>query len=190
MDDPADYARPGRLAACFDGAIGIAACADMLAAERLRPRLTTLLLSHYDIPRSFPAGQVDEKDRRVALATREELQDIVLRAGAIRWAGSFAGIIMSADAAALNAVLGTDLSGFAMANRDLSGPVRPIEDLDGLPDRLTADGWRCLAAWCRAVPQAVGARVRLRLEPEEMAVENPIGDFAEAGPIVIRRAVG
>lgn len=189
MNCPSTYVESRHLAQCFGSAISDAGCARLLQLPRLRSRLDNLLAIHHGLPQPIPPELVDAADRNVAMASRDELHDITLRAGAIRWAKSFAAMILSKDASALNGVLRQDLYDFAMINRDLSGPTQPIGSVDDLLARLTADGRDCLAAWCKAVPAAVGARVRLRLVPNELN-DDPVEGLAEVGPLVIRRAAG
>lgn len=189
MECPSTYVESQHLAECFGGAISDAGCAKLLQLPRLRSRLDDLLVIHHGLPQPVQPALVDAVDRYVAMASRDELRDITLRAGAIRWATSFAGIILSKDASALDVVLGQDLYDFAMSNRDLSGPIQPIGSIDDLLERLAADGRGCLAAWCKVVPGAVGARVRLRLAPNELP-DDPVDGLTEVGPLVIRRAAG
>ncbi|TIN06160.1 MAG: hypothetical protein E5Y59_18125, partial [Mesorhizobium sp.] len=47
MSNPAFYADAARLAQCFDGTIGQAACERMLRSQRLHQRLSVLLLDRY-----------------------------------------------------------------------------------------------------------------------------------------------
>lgn len=190
MVDPVGYAEPRRLAEAFDGAISEEACERMLQTERVRSRLATLLLGYYRLSRSMPVGQIDPIDREIALADRNGLHEITIRAGAIYWAGSLADIILGWKAAALHEALSEEVCAFAIANRDLAGPVQPLEQIGSIRERAFADGLRCLGAWCHAVPVEVGTRVRLKLPPDELIDRAPIASFAEIGPDILRRAAG
>lgn len=188
MASPADYAKPQRLAVCFDGAISEAACERLLRTERLRTRLSTLLLEHYQL--SGSAESVGEIDQIIAPATSEDLEEIALRAGAIYWADSFAGIILGHKAAALHEALGEEVCAFAVANRDLAGREQPLDSVQSIRERVLADGRRCLGAWCHAAPTAIGGRVRLKLQSDELIDGVVVPPFAEIGPAIVRRAAG
>ncbi|MDX8477468.1 SctK family type III secretion system sorting platform protein [Mesorhizobium sp. VK24D] len=184
----ASYADAARLAECFDGTISEAACQRMLQSQRLHERLSKLLLEHYGL--SCAADEPsDEVDRAIALSSGEELEDLALRSGAIYWAGSLAAVIDGREADALHAALGADLSTFAVANRDLAGPVRPLQPLEDIRRRVYADGLSCLGGWCQAMPGETGMRVRLKLMPHEF-VDRAAKPFVEAGPAIVRRAMG
>lgn len=187
LEDPSRYAEPQRLAACFDDAISDAACERLLRTERLQTRLSKLLIEHHRLL-SMPAAQADDVDRTIALLPAEGLDEIALRAGAIHWAGVFAGIILGQKAAALQEALGVELIAFAVANRNLAGPAQSLGSVEGIRERVVADGRRCLGAWCHAVPAAIGMRVRLKLPPDDMIDAIPAPPFAEVGPGIVRRA--
>ena len=191
IDRPAAYADPRRLAACFDGAVSQPGCARLLQAKRLQPRLSKILIDHYRLS-AGPApddNDDDNADRAVALSAVEDLDEIALRAGAIYWGGNFAGIIVSDKTAALYAVLGEELPAIAAANKDLTGPAQPLEPFDSLRERVFADGWRCLGAWCHAVSTDTGTRVRLKLPPDDLVDEPPTAAFVKIGPAIVRRVV-
>jgi hypothetical protein len=189
MQKPALYAAAGRLTPCFGGSIGEKGCARMLAAGRLEGRLSRLLLEHYQLSDAAPdtGPRMDETDRTIALANADRLGEIALYAGAVYWAAPLAGAIRRETTAALHAQLGTALCEFAIVNRDLAGPEQPIEPVEGLRERVEADGWRCLAAWCCAVAQEVGTRVRLKLAPLPQLDDPVPAPFAETGPAIVRR---
>ena len=193
MREPAAYAEPRRLSTCFGGSVGGQTCERLLATERLRGRLSSLLLRHYGLlDRPHVAEQDLAKiDRDIALSSSDRLMEIALHAGAIYWSGSFAGAILGQTAAALHDRLGVELCEFGVANRELAGPVRPIEPLETIRERVAADGWRCLGAWCLTVPDAVGPRVRLKhasIAAIEALDEDLLLPFAEFGPAAVRRA--
>ncbi|TWG99546.1 YOP protein translocation protein K (YscK) [Mesorhizobium sp. J18] len=188
LEEPASYAAVEHLEPCFDHAISRQACERLLADRRLNERLSGLLAQHYELP-GMPAGaeqDLDPADRSIVLSDSQNIGEIVLRAGAIYWANTIAGTVLGREAAALHAALGSELCAFAVANKDLAGPRQPVEPSETLRDRIMADGWRCLAAWCRAIDPAISARFRLKLSPSA-----PLGEaempFAEIGPAVVRR---
>ena len=132
----------------------------------------------------------DTRSKQIALASSEQLAEIVRRAGAIYWANSIANTVRAADAAAFDAALGESLCVVGLANRDLSGPMQPLTPYDQLGRRVTEDGLRCLGAWCKAQGPGIGLRVRLKLAANpalDDAVESPFDEF---GPAIIRRTVG
>ncbi|MER9967731.1 SctK family type III secretion system sorting platform protein [Mesorhizobium sp. M0060] len=188
MSNPASYVDAAWLAECFDGAIGEAACARMLRSQRLQERLSKLLLDRH---RLSPAVEepADAVDRAIALSSGEELEELALRSGAIYWAGSLAAVIVGREAAALQAALGADLCAFAVANRDLAGPMQRLGPLEDISGRVYADGLSCLGAWCQTMPSDTSTRVRLKLMPQQ-PIHQPVAEpFAEAGPAIVRRAM-
>ncbi|KUM28951.1 hypothetical protein AU467_01495 [Mesorhizobium loti] len=186
--NPAGYTDAARLAECFGGTIGEAACERMRQSQRLQERLSKLLLDHYGL--SCAAGEpADEADRMIALLSGEELEELALRSGAIYRAGSIAAVIDGREAAALQAALGADICSFAVANRDLAGPVQPLEPLEEVHGRVLADGLSCLGAWCQTMPRDTSMRVRLKLMPHELIDQTAAVPFAEVGPAIVRRAV-
>jgi hypothetical protein len=190
MTRPARYIEPSRLAVCFDGVLGPELCARLKSSLRLEERLSDLVHSRYGLAPEIGPEALSDTNRSVALAAPEQLTELVRRAGAIYWANSIANTIRSADAAAIDAALGEALCVVALANRDLSGPMQPLTPYDQLGTRVMEDGLRCLGAWCKAQPPAVGLRVRLKLAPDpalDDAVKRP---FDELGPAIMCRAVG
>ena len=127
VTQPALYIEPSRLAVCFDGMVGPELCARLKASSlRLEERLSGLVHSRYGLARAIAAEDVSDTDRSIALASSEQLAELVRRAGAIYWANSIANTIRAADAAAFDAALGEALCVVALANRDLSGPMQPL----------------------------------------------------------------
>jgi len=188
VTQPALYIEPSRLAVCFDGMVGPDLCARLRTSLRLEERLSGLVHSRYGLARAIAVEDVSDTDRLIALATPEQLSEVVRRAGAIYWANSIANTVRAADAAAFDAALG-ELCVVALANRDLSGPMQPLTPYDRLGTRVIEDGLRCLGAWCKAQTAGVGTRVRLKLAPNpalDDAVKRP---FDELGPAIVRRTV-
>ncbi|MER8606746.1 hypothetical protein NKH48_24045 [Mesorhizobium sp. M1233] len=131
----------------------------------------------------------DEVDRAIALSSGEELEELALRSGAIYWAGSLAAVIVGREAAALQAALGADLCAFALANRDLAGPIERLGPLEDISGRVYGDGLSCLGAWCQIMPGDTSMRVRLKLVPQELIHQPSAEQFAEVGPAIVRRAM-
>ncbi|MGN8114257.1 hypothetical protein [Labrys sp. 22185] len=188
LHKPALHAIAARLVPCFGGSLGDEACAHMLTAGRLEARLSSLIGEHYGFSPQEP--QVDEGDRAIALCDPDALADIALKAGAIYWAAAFAGVIRRETTAALHAQLGEALCEFAVVNRDLAGPEQDLDPIAGLAGRVTADGWRCLGAWCDALPAGVGMRVRLKLPPSPELDGIGPAPSTQLGPPIVRRAAG
>jgi len=185
---PAGYTDAARLAQCFGGTIGEAACERMRQSPRLQERLSKLLLDHYGLSCTADAP-VDEPDRTIALLSGEELEELAFRSGAIYRAGSIAAVIDGREAAALQAALGADICCFAVANRDLAGPVQSLEPLEDVYDGVHADGLSCLGAWCHMMPRDMSMRVRLKLIPNDLVDQTAAAPFAEVGPAIVRRAM-
>lgn len=189
VSNPASYVDATRLVECFDATIGEAACERMLQSQRLHERLSELLIECHRLS-SAVEEPADEVDRAIALSSGEELEELALRAGAIYWAGNLAAVIAGREAAAWQAALGADLCVFAVANRDLAGPVQRLEPLEDIYGRVYADGLDCVGAWCRTMPGDTSMRVRLKLVPHELVDQAAAGPFAEIGPAIVRRAMG
>ena len=190
VTQPALYIEPSRLAVCFDGMVDSELCARLKTSRRLEERLSGLVYSRYGLAHAIAAEDVSDIDRSIALASSEQLVELVRRAGAIYWADSIATTIRAADAAAFDAALGEARCVVALANRDLSGPMQTITPYDQLGARVIGDGLRCFGAWCHAQNAGVGQRVRLKL-PIHPALDNAVQrPFDELGPAIVRRTVG
>ncbi|MFE0014584.1 SctK family type III secretion system sorting platform protein [Mesorhizobium sp. NPDC059054] len=186
--NPADYADAGWLSDCFDGKVGFEACERMLETPRLQPRLSKLLAERNELTTDDPPQLPDHIDRQIALVSGEDLERLALRAGAIYWANSLAAVIDGRQAGAIQTALGPELCAFAVANRDISGPVRPLEPLDGLSGRIFADGLSCLESWLQDMPPQLSKRVRLRLANGLPGLGDAT-QVAELGARILRRAM-
>ncbi|WP_054309957.1 SctK family type III secretion system sorting platform protein [Mesorhizobium sp. 1M-11] len=186
--NPAGYADAGWLSDCFDGKVGFEACERMLETPRLQPRLSKLLAERHELTTDDPPQPPDHIDRQIALVSGEDLERLALRAGAIYWANSLAAVIDGRQAGAIQTALGPELCAFAVANRDISGPVRPLEPLDGLSGRIFADGLNCLESWLQDMPPQLGKRVRLRLANGLPGLGDAT-QVAELGARILRRAM-
>jgi hypothetical protein len=189
MTNPAGYTDAVRLVACFDGAISEATCERMLRSQRLHQRLSALLFDHYGLASAISREPVEKVDRAIVLLSSEELEELVLRSGAIYWAGRIAAVIDGREAAALQAALGADLCAFAVASRDLAGPMQSFEAAEDIHERVYADGLCCLSAWCQTMPDETAMRVRLKLMPHDIIDGAAVSPFDEVGPAIVRRAM-
>ncbi|MBS3647167.1 SctK family type III secretion system sorting platform protein [Pseudaminobacter sp. 19-2017] len=182
VEHPAAYADASQLAACFGGAITVHCCQLMLESPRLAQRLSALLSSHFELA---PLGDdLANEDRRIALASMREIETLAMRAGAICWSGSLSSAIGKELVSAIHHQIGEELYVFALANRDLAALPRPLEPLETIAARIHDDGWRCIAAWCDAVPGPVSARMKLKF---------PVGTDLDVGSMtggagIVRRA--
>ncbi|WP_379071234.1 SctK family type III secretion system sorting platform protein [Mesorhizobium sp. UC74_2] len=186
--NPAGYVDAGWLSDCFDGQIGFEACERMLETPRLQPRLSKLLAERHGLA-SRGLDRLPEKvDQQIALLSGDELERLALRAGAIYWANSLAAIIDGRQANAVQTALGPELCAAAVANRDISGPAKALEPLDGLSGRIFADGLSCLESWLQDVPPQLASRVRLKLA-NGLPGLGDARQVAELGARILRRAV-
>ncbi|MBN9235496.1 MULTISPECIES: SctK family type III secretion system sorting platform protein [Phyllobacteriaceae] len=186
--NPASYADAGWLSECFDGQIGFDACERMLETPRLKARLSKLLAERHDLTLKDLPRLPEQTDRQIALASGDELERLALRAGAIYWANSLAAVIDGRQAGAIQAALGPELCALAVANRDISGPVRPLEPLDDLSGRFFADGLSCLESWLQEVSPQLAKRVRLKLA-NGLPGLGDARQVAELGARILRRAM-
>jgi hypothetical protein len=182
VTNPAIYADAGRLAACFGDAIAVPSCQLMLDTPRLAPRLSALLASQFGL--APLAGDLAGEDRRIALAPKGDVEDMAMHAGAICWSASLAGTIGKEAVSAIHHQIGEELFDFALANRDIAVPPRPLEPLETLAVRMRDDGWRCIAAWYRTVPEPLSAWLKVKV---------PVGIDLDAEPMasgaaIVRRA--
>jgi hypothetical protein len=188
MTEPVLYMDPARFEACFEGVFPPAVCRKMQGSARLRSRLSDVVQTHYQLDPWVDPEQMEAIDRAIALEPAQGLMDLALRAGAIYWSSAIAGAVLAKTVAALHSQLGDDLCAYAIAHRDLTGPAQRLEPLDDVGDRIEDDGWRCLAAWCEAVPAGIGLRVRLKLPTDSIMDQPAPPEFKARGPEIIRRA--
>lgn len=186
MRRPAAYIDASRLAVCFDHQFSAELCGRLKGADRLQDKLSTLINSRYALAAPVAPDAVDDVDRDIALSPVQRLADVMRRAGAIYWANAIANVLLAEKVSQLHQQLGEAVCAFALANRDLSGPRDELEPVAGAGARVTEDGERCFAAWCQSLPQAVAARVRLKLPPR-LAFDAPVA-LAAIGPSIVRRA--
>lgn len=188
MTEPARYIDAERLARCFGGALPSGLCVRMLAVPRLSDRLSGVIASHYRLPPAAAEDQFDPADRAIGLAPAQNLPEIARRAGAIYWSAAIANTVLAREVSALQSAISETLCGFAVAHRELAGPEQPLAPFETLAERMSADGWLCLAAWCNAVDPAMGARTFLKL-PAREGLDAPLAEpFVKLGPAIIRRA--
>jgi hypothetical protein len=186
MNSPAIYIDVARLAACFDGRISVSLCERLRGASRLQDRLSKIIGEFYALAAPVAPEAVAPADQRVALMPLGRTGDLVRCAGAVYWAAAIANLVRAEEVRWLRDKLGEVACTFALANRNLAGPPRRLEPVDGADGLIAEDGMRCLAAWCQSQPQAVGHRVRLKSAAHPVlddAVQRP---FDEIGPAIIR----
>jgi hypothetical protein len=188
MRQPAAYIDLARLGACFNNKVGMALCERLRGAGRLQERLSAAITEHYALAEPIAPEKLSPADQAIALLGVEELADLVRRAGAIFRANAIANVVLAADVRWLHERLGEELCALALANRNLAGPAPALEPLESVDVRIREDGERCLAAWCRAQPEAVGARVLLKRAPSAALGDAPQNPFDEIGPPIVRCA--
>lgn len=188
MTRPAAYIHPARLEVCFGGTVTAAACARLAAAARLQERLSAVIVAFYRLAAPVGPDAAMPADRRVAVLVPAATQELVRRAGAVYFANAIASAVRADDVRRLRARLGEALYAFAVTNRDLSGPARELVGGDGTA-ALEEHGLRCLSAWCRSQPEAIAARVRLKMPPAA-ASDRLEAAVIDTGAAIVRRAAG
>jgi hypothetical protein len=188
MFTPGRYAEPAHVRSCFNDAISVQLAAKLVACARIEDRLSNLLIAHYRLPRWLDLEACPKKDRAVALLPLAEFAGVARRAGAIYWSASLATAVFGSEVAALQRQLGEDLYQFALAHRDLAGPIQGLRPLEALDAKFLADGWRCFEGWRRSQQRAVAERVLLKL-PSGYEAGAPLDRiFLEKGPEIVRCA--
>jgi hypothetical protein len=188
MNRPSAYMHTTRLAACFDRRIGVRLCERLQGASRLQDRLSVMIVEFYGLAAPIGPDAVSPADQKIATLPAASISNVVRRAGAVYWANAIAGAVRAEEVRWLRDRLGEAIHTFALENRKLSGSPEKLDMADGGDTRIVEDGVRCLAAWCRSQPAAIGERVRLKSPPSlalDGAVQSP---FNEIGPAIIRCA--
>jgi YOP proteins translocation protein K (YscK) len=188
MLTPGRYAEPAHIRNCFNSAISAQLAAKLAACARIEDRLSSLLIARHNLSGWLDLEACPQKDRAIALLPQDELNGAARRAGAIYWSGSFATAVFGSEVAGLQRQLGEDLYQFALAHRDLTGPIQDLRPFEALDMKLLADGWRCFEGWRRGQPRAVAERVLLKL-PEGYEADTPLGSvFVQKGPEIMHCA--
>jgi hypothetical protein len=188
MLTPGGYAGPAHIRSCFNGAISEQLAAKLAACARIEDRLSSLLFSRYSLSRWLDLEACPQKDRAIALLRHEEFDGLVRRAGAIYWSASFATAVFGNEVAALQQQLGEDLYRFALAHRNLAGPIQDLRPFEALDMKLLGDGLRCFEGWRRSQQRAVAERVLLKL-PAGYEARAPLDSiFVQKGPEIVRCA--
>jgi hypothetical protein len=188
MNRPGAYVDPSRLTTCFEGSISPRLCERLRDASRLQDRLSALITNFYALAAPFEMEKVNPADQMVALLPAVQMGDLIRRAGVVYRANAIANVVRAEEVRWLRSRLGETLYAFALANRDLSGPVTKLDLEDGADAQITEDGFRCLGAWCQSQPAAIGERVRLK-NPANPALDDAAqSPFNELGPAIIRCA--
>jgi hypothetical protein len=184
---PASYIDAARLDHCFAGRFGRELCGQLRASRRLRARLSAIIAELHALAPQVEADACDDLDRSIALSSAERLADIARRCGAIYWARAIAGVVRPAEVAALHREIDEALCSFALMHRELAG-TQELPAIEGIGERSVEDGLRCIAAWSRAQPAAVGQRVRLKLAAHPALDDPPPAPFEQIGPSIVRCA--
>jgi hypothetical protein len=187
LTKPATYIHKDKLVAMFGGAMSAELCERIAAEPRLLPRMSALVESHYALPQ-WANEACEAEDRAIVMMAAADMAPLIRRAGAIHWSASIAAVVLAPDIRALYTALGDELCAQAVRHRDLSGPVRAVQPLATLAERVDADGRLCLAAWVAALPAAIGERFRLKWAEALPSDEATLGPFRALGPATIRRA--
>jgi hypothetical protein len=184
---PVSYIDAGRLDRCFANRLGRELCGRLRDSRRLRDRLSSIIAEHHALAARVAADACGDLDRAIALSSAERLFDIARRCGAIHWARAIAGVVRPAEVAALHHEIDEALCTLALTHRDLAG-AQELAAIEEIGARSVEDGLRCIAAWTRAQPAAVGQRVRLKLAAHPALDDPPAAPFADTGPSIVRRA--
>ena len=188
MTEPVGYIEPGQLSRSLGGALSMELCTQLKDCERLHDRLSALILAGEGLAAWSERDLLSEEDAAIAVAPFPVLAAIVQRAGAIFWAAGMANAVRGADVAALQNALGEEQCRFAVKHRDLAGPEQPLAPFETLFERMIADGWRCYAGWCDALPSEIRPRARLKIPPGDAQRQPAPQPFLARGPAIIRRA--
>lgn len=188
MTEPASYAEGSRLAACFGAPVKPELGSRLLESARMRAQVSALLTARYELPAWIAPEECTEQDRAIALLSANELQALVKLAGAIYWSSAMASAVLAKEVQALHDAVSAEICATAIRHRDLAAPGFALGSLDTLADRIMDDGWRCLAAWCDAMPNGIGKRVRLKLPASPLLDTLATSPFVERGPEIVRRA--
>jgi hypothetical protein len=185
MSRPVAYIDTTRLAACFEGHIGIGLCERLRNAGRLQDRLSTIIRDFYALASPISPDAVSPADQKVALLSSDKTRDLIHRAGAAYWANAIANAVQAEEVRRLRDRLGEPLYAFALANRHLSGAAGKLDLTDGMDVRIAEDGMRCFGAWCASQPDAIAGRVRLKRPASPILDDNADDHFKKVGPAII-----
>jgi hypothetical protein len=189
MSRPSAYIDVTRLAACFDGGIGIGLCERLRATGRLQDRLSAMIIDFYALAPPVSPEAVSPADQKVALLPSAKTGDLIRRAGAVYRANAIANAVRAEEVRRLRARLGEAVYAFALANRHLSGLSGKLDLTDEMDVQIAEDGKWCLGAWCQSQPEAIAERVRLK-SPASPALDGGANSpFSEIGPAIIRCAL-
>jgi hypothetical protein len=188
INEPASYVDDSRLPAALGGEIGADLAQRLRGCERVGTRLSALIVQRHGLSENVSADGMAAEDLKIAVAPSDALRQIVLRAGAVLWSSAIANAVRGREAAAIDAAIGDGVRSFAIAHRAPGGVDKVLEPFDTLRERIMADGWRCYAGWCDAMPVAIGERARLKMPAEADAATAPASLYTEVGPAVIRLA--
>lgn len=187
MSEPGSYIDDGQLPHAVGNEVGAELAKRLRASPRLAGRLSALISEREGLPPPIAQDGLSPDDRKIATIPTRELGAIVLRAGAILWSGAIANAVRGREVAAIEAALGGQLRSFAIEHRAPGGIDKPLEPFETLLERIMADGWRCYAGWCDAMPPAVGLRACLKM-PLDPHLASATDLYSEVGPAIMRLA--
>lgn len=166
-ETPSDYIDPARLGDVLGANINAQLCSELRQCARLRRRLSSLIIAHYKLP-PLNKEMPDGPDKQVAVIPTSELPALALRAGAIYWSTTLAGVVKRDDVARIQKIIGEGLFRFAIRHNRFGGPKRRLEPFETLQRRMSADGWCCYIAWCEDFSPGIAARARLKVPPKRL----------------------
>lgn len=176
---------PDRIAVCFRtvGADGLPE--GLLGEARFAERIAQIVTRHYDLADADQA--IEKADRVLAARTRENLEELAVRAGVVLHARQFVQEIRGPVLAALTVRFGADALDEARRHVDLATDKAKIADLDELEAEIARAGTACLAAWIEAIPVSLQRRVRLKWPNDHAVPVTGNTDLVEHGPAILRR---
>lgn len=164
-------------------------------SSRLRPRLSMLLAERLDLA-SLSRDDLNTPAGRFSLLEGEDLSRALRLAGAIWHAQHLRKIILAEPLRALIERLGRDDYRTALGAIDLS-PTKDAEDdvddevigVETLMAGIEQDGLLLINAWCRRQPDALAARLKLKLPPCPAVDDEPPALHRDHGEAIVDRVM-
>lgn len=184
---PAAFAHVRRIVHAFKGLIDEDVASQLCAETRFRDRLSAILMETYALSEHFGERDPSPAERRLALASGEEIEALVRQFGAVYWARAIVCHIEASAVVAVKEMLGDDAYAAAIEHRDLAGPSAELPANDELDGAVTSAGLRCMAAWCAGQPAGIGRRILLKL-PDSWELAAPVAPpFDQVGARIVDR---
>ena len=152
-----EAARADCLASLLQDGVTAALAQRLLETEALRPRLGVLLAGRLGLPPDDPGVQ------RLMAMSAAELDQLRLHAGSVWHAAELLRLLDGGAVRALVAALGFDPR--PLAARSAKPALTQAASEVPLHERIAADGQKCLAAWCAALPPPADRYAALCLPP-------------------------